>query len=93
MHTWACRANENIKNNNRKTELEGNEIESEKVHAETLPGSIAIIQLELPIVKKHHDHVFLQANQRVAEEDGMGSDKEEDVRFTSIVSSLKKRKE
>ena len=68
MHAWACRSNKNIKKNNMKAELEGNETESEKARTEAPTGSIANVQPELPVVKKCHDHVFLQANQRAAEE-------------------------
>ena len=92
MHAWACRANMNIKKKNRKAEMEGTEIEPEKMCTEAPPGSTANAQLELPIVKKHHGHAFLQASQRAAENDAPESDNEEDGRFTSIASSLKKRK-
>ena len=52
------------------------------------------IPLELPIIKKYHDHPFLQINLRAAEGNpDDDSEKEEEGKFTSIVSSLKKRKE
>ena len=92
MHAWAHRANKNIKKNNRKAELEGREVEEEKLYTDAPLGCTSNIQLELPVVKKYHDHVFLQVNQRGSEELGTDSENEEDGRFQSIVSSLKKRK-
>ena len=82
------------KKNNRRAELEGREVETEKNVAEAPSGSNMNIPLELPIIKKYHDHPFLQINLRAAggnpDDD---SEKEEEGKFTSIVSSLKKRKE
>ena len=94
MHAWAYRANRNIKKNNRKAELEGREGEEEKISDDAPTGSITNVPLELPIVKKYHDHPFLQINLR-ASEDGSGEDseKEEDGKFRSVVSSLKKRRQ
>ena len=76
MHAWAHRANKNIKKLNRKAELEGREIEMEKAYTEAPVGSTANVQLELPVVKKYYDHVFLKVNQRAAEEFDSDSEKE-----------------
>ena len=69
VHAWAWWANKAIKTGNRKAELEGREIEPEKLFSEAPGGSNLNIPLELPIVKKHHDHPFLQANLRALEDD------------------------
>ena len=92
MHAWAWRANKTIKTGNRKAEMEGRELDPEKLYTEAPEGSNLNIPLELPIVKKYHDHPFLQVNIR-ALDDGTDSEKEEDGKFTSVVSSLKKRKQ
>ena len=92
MHAWVHRANNNVKKFRRKAELEGSEIEK-KSYADALPGSTAKVQLELLVTNKLHDFVFLQVNQLVDEEINSDSDEEEDSRFISIVSSLKKRKD
>ena len=86
MHAWAWRANKTIKTCNRKAELEGRELEPEKMYSEAPEGSNLNIPFELPVVKKHHDHPFLQVNIR-ALDDGTDSEKEEDGNFISVVSS------
>ena len=93
MHAWAFCANRVIKKSNRKAELEGSEVEAEKTYTDAPAGSNGNVPLELPIVKKYHDHPFLQVNLRVSEDPDDDSEKEEDGKFASIVSSLKKRKE
>ena len=62
MRAWSCRASKSIKKINMKAELVGSEIEQEKACTDVLPGSKANAQLELLVVKKHHDHFFLQVN-------------------------------
>ena len=94
MDAWAYQANRNIKKNNRKAELEGRNLEEEKVFSDAPAGSNGNVPLELPVVKKHHNHPFLKVNLRASEGDsGEDSEKEEDGKFGSIVSSLKKRKQ
>ena len=55
-------------------------------------SSIANFPLELLIVKKYHDHPFLQVNQRASKEN-YDSNKERDGRFTGVLLSLKERNE
>ena len=93
IRTWDYRASNNIKKSIRKDKLEGGEIEPEKVFIDSTSALRANVQLKLLVVKKHHDHVFLQVNQYTCEEIDSVSAKEEDVRYDSIVSSLKKMKE
>ena len=94
MHAWAYSANQNIKKNNRKAELEGREPEVEKIFSDAPVGSITNAPLELPVMKKYHDHAFLRVNLRASEDNsGDESEKEEDGKFSSVVSSLKKRKQ
>ena len=91
MHAWVWRASKTIKTGNRKAELEGHNVEPENLYSKAPQCSNLNIPLELPTVKEHHHHPFLQVNLR-ALEGGTDSEKEEDDHFSSVILLLKKRK-
>ena len=81
MRAWTYCSSKSTKKISSKDELEGSEIEKETSCTQAPLGSTSNTQLELPLAKKRHDHVFLHVKQRAAEKIDSESKKEEDSRF------------
>ena len=70
MHVWEHRTDGTIKKNNKKFLASGEtNTEDEKVCTDTPEGSIGNVMLELPILKRYHDHPFLKINIRNNDDD------------------------
>ena len=64
-HAWAYRANRGIKASNKRIANQGGDtFAAEKTWEEAPEGNSNNAMLELPILKKYHDHPFLQVNTR-----------------------------
>ena len=95
MHVWAYRANRTIIKNNKKLLASGEtNTEDEKIWTDAPEGSIGNIMLELPILKRYHDHPFLKINIRNnGDEEEINLQSSDNSPYNSVVSSLKSHKE
>ena len=65
-----------------------------KIWTDAPEGSIGNIMLELPILKRYHDHPFLKINIRNnGDEEEINLQSPDNSPYNSVVSSLKSRKE
>ena len=89
-HTWAFRANKNIKASNRRIEKQGGTVfATEKTWQDAPEGTTGNVMLELSILKEYHNHPYLQVNTR---ERGEEKEDQDGEAYAGITASLKKRK-
>ena len=94
QHAWAFRANRSIKASNKKIAKQGGDnFAAEKTWEEAPEGTTGNVPLELPILKKYHDHPLLQVNQRERGDETTDQVGQEGEGHAGITSTLTKRKE